>query len=80
MADTNLIPDWLENAIRERGLEQGLRDLSDWARDLNPLEREFVCSAALDTVYSFVDFPAWCPTLGERRRTTERLVKAALGD
>jgi hypothetical protein len=80
VTDLPLIADWLQDTLAENGLEDGLRDLEVWVRDLNPLERELVRSVALDVVYSFVDLPAWCPTIGERRRTTERLVNAALGD
>lgn len=45
-----------------------------------PRPRELVRSVAFAVVYESVDFPAWCPTYGERRETTRRLVNAALGD
>jgi len=73
-----LVADWLDRILAEKGLEHGLSELTRWAYDLDPLERELVRSTALDVVYSFVDFPAWCPTYRGRRETTKRLVDAAL--
>jgi hypothetical protein len=80
MTKTTLVADWLDNTLSEKGLEDGLSELAQWARDLNPLEREFVRSVALDVVYGSIDFPAWCPTYRGRRETARRLVEGALGD
>ena len=80
MTKTDLVTDWLDDTLAQNGLADGLCELAEWARDLTPLEREFVRLVASNVVGGFVGFPEWCPTHRERQETTRRLVDAALDD
>ena len=80
MTSSDLIAEWLEDISARNGLEYGLRELRNWARDHDPLERELVRSIAHEVVNSFLDYAEWCPTIGERRETVRRLVNAALAE